>query len=90
MLSLDAANVLGGGEQPLNERRPSLATLISFENRRGSMNTDTDRHDDRELILFGLFYYAAGASHQSLYCDITLWKLLEFLEYFYLSNSEYM
>ena len=37
MLSLDAANALGGGKQPLNERRPSLATLISFENRRGSI-----------------------------------------------------
>ena len=37
MLSLDAAIVLGGGKQPLNERRPSLAKLTSFENRCGSI-----------------------------------------------------
>ena len=37
MLSLDAAIALGGGKQPLNERRPSLAKLISFENQCGSI-----------------------------------------------------
>ena len=37
MLSLDASIALGGGKQPLIERRPSLAKLIKFENRYGSI-----------------------------------------------------
>ena len=37
MLSLDAAIALGGGKQPLNERRPISAKLILFENWCGSI-----------------------------------------------------
>ena len=37
MLSLDGAITLGGRKQPLNERRPSSAKVILFENRCGSI-----------------------------------------------------
>ena len=38
MLSLETAIAVGGGKQPLNERRPSLAKFILFENRCGSIS----------------------------------------------------